>query len=88
MESIQIYIIDQMCLSGCQYQLQRAEKKSQPYFRLLWELDSTKNETLKDFLEIHITISPWILQHLLPHLMAIPTAKILLSNSLTCTSTL
>lgn len=74
-ESIQIYIIDQMCLSGCQYQLERADKKSQSYFRLLWEIDSTKNKTLKDFLEIHLTVSPWILQHLLLHLMMITTAK-------------
>lgn len=74
-ESIQIYIIDQMCLSGCQYQLETADKKSQSYFRLLWEIDSTKNKTLKDFLEIHLTVSPWILQHLLLHLMVITTAK-------------
>lgn len=74
-ESIQIYIIDQMCLSGCQYQLERADKKSQSYFQPLWETDSTKNTTLKDFIEIHLTVSPWILRHLLLHLMVITSAK-------------
>lgn len=59
-ESIQIYLIDQMCLAGCQHQLQSTHKKSQSYPRPLWnqhQFDSTKEKTLKDCLEIHLEFS-------------------------------